>query len=290
MLGEELGYDSCAAALVNDRDPDALVVGAASGMLRDLLGTTTSSRRGVCGAVLRSGKPVFVPARKHAVVRRGAAWTARRRGGLHPRSRFARARPRHVLRVCRRPPDALTEADLALLTAIVRYLGSALEVAYLHQQAKDVSGTDALTGLANRRAFLDRIEAEMARGRRTGARVTIVLLDTNEFKAVKRRPRSLHGGPRADRDRGGVGAEHPSVGSGRAVRGGDEFLVLMPDTAMPAGAPGRRPDPGVSALHVGGGELPHVTLSMCWGAATWPDDAATPDGLLRIADTRLYAR
>lgn len=284
VLGEELGYDSCAAALVNDRDPDALVVGAASGMLRDLLGTTTSSRRGVCGAVLRSGKAVFVPARKHAVVRRGAAWTA---GGAAYIPLAIRTRVLGVLRVCRRPPDALTEADLALLTAIVRYLGSALEVAYLHQQAKDVSGTDALTGLANRRAFLDRIEAEMARGRRTGARVTIVLLDTNEFKAVN----DVHGHYMGDRAL--IGIAEALVRNIRrsdlAVRyGGDEFLVLMPDTAMPQAR--RVVDRiGVSALHVGGGELPHVTLSMCWGAATWPDDAATPDGLLRIADTRLYA-
>ncbi|HLN12976.1 MAG TPA: sensor domain-containing diguanylate cyclase [bacterium] len=284
VLGEDLGYDSCAAALVNDRDPDVMVVGAASGLLVGLLGTTISAHRGVCGAVLRSGKPVFVPVPKRPTAA-GAAACAARGAAYIPLA--IRERVIGVLRVCRRPPGTLTDHDLVLLTAIVRYLGSALEVAYLHQQAKDISGTDALTGLANRRAFLDRIEAEMARARRSGGRVTIVLLDTNEFKAVN----DAYGHYMGDRAliRVAEALVRNIRRSDLAVRyGGDEFLVVMPDTAM---AQARRiiARIGVEALHVDVKDLPRVTLSMSWGAATWPDDAATTDGLLRVADARLYA-
>jgi len=284
VLDENLGYDSCAAALVDDRDPSVLVVGAASGLLQDLRGTTVSARRGVCGAVLRSGRPLLVPAAKSAARSRGSAWTA---GGAAYIPLAIRDRVIGVLRVCRRPPRALTEADLSLLTAIVRYLTSALEVAYLHQQAKDVSGTDALTGLANRRAFLDRIGAEMARGRRSGARITIVLLDTNEFKAVN----DAYGHYAGDRALVRI-AEHLVRNIRRsdlAVRyGGDEFVILMPETTTPQ-AQRIIERMGIDDLSVGDDALLRVTLSMVSGTATWPDDAATTEGLLRVADTRLYA-
>src|SRR5207302_983451 len=54
----------------------------------------------------------------------------------------------------------------------------------LHEQLKELAATDSLTGLANRRGFLDRLQAEMDRGRRAGKELCVALLDLNQFKII----------------------------------------------------------------------------------------------------------
>jgi len=89
--------------------------------------------------------------------------------------------------------------------------------------------TDALTGLANRRAFDDRLAAELSRARRHGHPVVLALLDVDRFKELNDR----HGHPEGDRAltrvahvlREGVRAEDHV-----ARLAGDEFAVVLPAT------------------------------------------------------------
>jgi diguanylate cyclase (GGDEF)-like protein len=97
------------------------------------------------------------------------------------------------------------------------------------QREQQLSRTDALTGLGNRRAFHEAAIAELARARRTSRPLTVVYIDLDDFKAVNDRlghetgDRLLH--VVAESLRSNLRATD-SV----ARLGGDEFALLLPDT------------------------------------------------------------
>lgn len=163
---------------------------------------------------------------------------------------------------------------------------SALEAARLHERVAELAATDALTGVANRRSFFDRITVELARSHRAGQALSIALLDLNRFKSVN------------------DGYGH-NVGDGALIRvaealckgirtsdlvarlGGDEFALLLPNTGAEAAgrALTRLAGAAISTSDGRGGALP---LTFSWGTATWPQDGASPEQLLHAADQRLY--
>jgi diguanylate cyclase (GGDEF)-like protein len=97
-------------------------------------------------------------------------------------------------------------------------------------EARDSARADVLTGLGNRLAFDEALEAEIARSRRSGSMLTVVMLDLDGLKATN----DVRGHPEGDRRlRELAGLLRNGLRTGdRAFRwGGDEFTVLMPDTA-----------------------------------------------------------
>lgn len=95
--------------------------------------------------------------------------------------------------------------------------------------ARDTARADVLTGLGNRLAFDEALEAEIARSRRAGSSLSVVMLDLDGLKATN----DARGHPEGDRrlrELAGL-LRHGLRAGDRAFRwGGDEFTVLMPDT------------------------------------------------------------
>jgi diguanylate cyclase (GGDEF)-like protein len=88
---------------------------------------------------------------------------------------------------------------------------------------------DALTGLRNRRAFDQDLSTEVARARRSGVTLTLVLADLDGFKEINDRWGHVHGDRCLRRVAGALSAT--LRGSDRGYRwGGDEFAALLPDT------------------------------------------------------------
>jgi diguanylate cyclase (GGDEF)-like protein len=180
------------------------------------------------------------------------------------------------------PPAALAilvpGASLGVLLAVRRRLErerDALRTSAL---------TDPLTGVANRRSLLERIEYEIARHRRTRRSFALVMLDLDGFKLINDR----FGHPAGDELLREVAAalsfavrEQDTV----ARIGGDEFCVLAPETAR-AGAH-RLVDRAAAAMAplTAGAEA----FSACAGVAVFPQDGATVDALVRAADQRLLS-
>lgn len=145
---------------------------------------------------------------------------------------------------------------------------------------------DALTGLANRALFLDRVAHALARAPRSGRRVAVLFLDLDNFKTVNDSLGHVEG------DRLLIIAAKRlatcvRAGDTIARLGGDEFAVLVEDANVPgdAIALAERITAAFTAPFPLGGSPLVATASV--GIAT-SVHSATPDGLLRNADAAMY--
>lgn len=145
--------------------------------------------------------------------------------------------------------------------------------------------TDALTGLPNRRAIEDTLRRMAAYADRAASPLAVVLLDLDHFKQVN----DIYGHEKGDEVLAAVGvvlAAHARASDFGGRFGGEEFIVLLPDTDRDGAAEiAERIRDAVSELDVAGVSRP-ITAS--FGVASTPEDAAEPTLLLRGADRALY--
>lgn len=166
-----------------------------------------------------------------------------------------------------------------------RLLRAKLELERRQEALRELSITDDLTGLKNRRHALERLEVERARVRRDGGQVSVLLLDVDEFKSVN----DLFGHAVGDEVLRSLAAvirrsvrEYDLV----ARVGGDEHLVVLPDAGLDeAEAVARTLHHACRGVSVGDGSR-RLTVSI--GVATLHGDEPTSD-LLSRADRGLYA-
>jgi diguanylate cyclase (GGDEF)-like protein/PAS domain S-box-containing protein len=141
---------------------------------------------------------------------------------------------------------------------------------------------DALTGLANYREFMDRLEKEVQRAERSHHPFTVLLLDLDGLKRIN----DLHGhvaGNRALQRLAAVMNEHCRSTDLAARYGGDEFAVVLIDSDKGmAEQVARRIENG---LRNGEGK-PAISASI--GIGIYPDDGRTAAELLEGADQQLY--
>jgi diguanylate cyclase (GGDEF)-like protein len=164
-------------------------------------------------------------------------------------------------------------ARSALDAAVAAY------VARVTGELTEQTRRDPLTGVLNHAAFHTRVSAETARARRYGGRLALLLFDVDRFKEMNDR----RGHPEGDRllralaaALTGTARETDAVGR----LGGDEFAVLLLEADKP------RVDAFLPRLY---DRLPQ-DLGVSAGVAFFPDEAATVEELVALADRRLYAR
>lgn len=158
-----------------------------------------------------------------------------------------------------------------------------LRIHRLYQRLEEVSLTDALTGLGNRRSFDQRLAEEVARCRRNHLPLSLVLLDLDHFKRIN----DEHGHPAGDAALRAVGhtiQTRMRAGEIAARIGGDEFAVLLPNADL-AGACAFAEwiAEALSRSDLGDG----VTVSGSTGCAALGDGGSA--SLIREADKALYA-
>jgi diguanylate cyclase (GGDEF)-like protein len=146
---------------------------------------------------------------------------------------------------------------------------------------------DPMTGLANRRSLLTRINIELARQRRHGTPLALLMLDMDHFKSIN--DRYGHAcGDEVIRVTAAV-LEAQLRGTDLAGRfGGEEFIVILPDTGLDAAlqvAERARTSLERQAIDCGGRQV-QVTISIGVAVAIDGDDA---EQLIARADAALYA-
>jgi diguanylate cyclase len=171
--------------------------------------------------------------------------------------------------------------------AFVTALRDMTERKQAEAQIRFLANHDALTELANRVLFHDRLEHALALARRSKEEVAVLCLDLDRFKEVN----DLRGHSVGDaflkqvalRLCAGV-RETDTV----ARLGGDEFAIVQPGLAQPEGA-ARLAERLVTAIaepfEVNGEEL---VLGLSAGIAVFPADGSDAETLLKNADTALY--
>ncbi len=183
--------------------------------------------------------------------------------------------------------DAFSADHLRILLAVSSKIALSVENALKYQQAEDSATTDYLTGLPNARSLFIHLTRELARCRRTGTTLAVMVCDLDNFKQIN----DLYGHLEGDnllKDFSSRLKENCRGYDYVARMGGDEFVLV---------APGLSPEDSsekASRLHqlaveagrkIAGRDL--VGLSV--GTAFCPEDGFDVECLLAEADRRMYS-
>ncbi len=146
---------------------------------------------------------------------------------------------------------------------------------------------DVLTELPNRALFEDRLDIAMAQGERSGARVALLMIDLDGFKAIN----DTLGHSAGDAVLIEVAARLRACirpGDTVARLGGDEFVIIIPDSKRAAAADlvAIRVLEALAAPMRLETESRSITCSI--GIAVHPDNTADHQSLLRQADAAMY--
>ena len=176
-------------------------------------------------------------------------------------------------------PRPWGQRDVFVLWHVAALVGVAYDRLLLIEDLKRTSRLDALTGLWNRRAFSLDLDRELARSRRYGRSLSILLFDLDGLKAVND-TKGHQAGDKALRRF----AKWLTVQMRHADClyrwGGDEFVLMLPETTEEAA---RFLCDRLQATST------HDNVHRCsigWAAA--PEDGTTPETLIGAADKRLY--
>lgn len=146
---------------------------------------------------------------------------------------------------------------------------------------------DVLTGLPNRRLFLDRLTVALERARRTGSKVALLVVDLDQFKLVND-TLGHHGGDILLQKVSALFTSRVRRSDTVARTGGDEFSVILEDAASKESARGvahsvlQLINEPIQVLE----QMVHVGASI--GTAVFPDDATSLEALCIAADLRMY--
>ncbi len=176
--------------------------------------------------------------------------------------------------------------DIVFLEHAVKELSVALDNAKIHMKVNELSITDELTGLYNRRKMDEVLESEFNKAKRYGSSLSVMILDIDHFKQVN----DFYGHKVGD-----IILSHIGSILRRNIRnidiatryGGEEFVVILPQTDFNGAVLSAKKLKSIIRSQRFTQITGEVTISI--GIATMPDERINSiDDILKIADDFLY--
>jgi diguanylate cyclase (GGDEF)-like protein len=203
-----------------------------------------------------------------------------------------------VLNIESRHAHFFTADVCAVFDAIAHQIAGAIHLARMagelevaNRKLAQLSMSDGLTGIANRRCFDERLAADWVRLAREDRPLALLLVDADCFKPLNDACGHLHG-DECLRELARICASFVEGELDLVARyGGEELVLLLPGRDLQAahaiGERLRRHVEAATMLHPSSAVAPHVTVSV-GVSALLPDVALVPDSLVDAADRALY--
>ena len=189
-----------------------------------------------------------------------------------------------VLNVESQNEDAFTPEDVLVMNTLADLLATALHNALVFQKLQQQAITDGLTQVKTRRFFSEALSSEWKRASRSGRPFSVVLIDLDKFKEVNDTKGHLEG----DLVLARVGRllEQRCRQSNVVARyGGDEFIVLMPETGVEqAQILAERLRLWLSTDPM----LQEHRITGSFGVASFPVHGFSAEDIVRVADAGMY--
>jgi diguanylate cyclase (GGDEF)-like protein/PAS domain S-box-containing protein len=191
-------------------------------------------------------------------------------------------------------PHRYTQTDMDMLGMFATHAAIAIRNARLYNQVEQIAVTDELTGLFNRRGFLQLGEREFERAVRFNRPLAVLMCDIDHFKRVN----DAHGHPAGDQVLRELADCFRKNTRGIDVvgrYGGEEFVLLLPETFLPEAIQiAERFRESIAALSVpvcpAGGDssevLVHITVSI--GVAVAAPGIPKLSVLIMLSDQAMY--
>ena len=178
------------------------------------------------------------------------------------------------------------KADITFLEHAVKELSVSLDNARIHRKVNELSLTDELTGLYNRRKMDEVIELEFNKAKRYGNSLSIMILDIDHFKRIN----DFYGHKTGDivlSKIGGILNRNIRTIDTAVRYGGEEFVIILPQTDFNGAVISAKKIKNLIRKQNFTQIQGEVTVSI--GIASLPDENInTVDDILKIADDFLY--
>ncbi len=277
------------ALLLLDRENAELYYAAASDNLDRLRDLRVKVGEGLAGWVAEKGHTLILPdpsddprlaaagSSHNKTIRAAIALPVRGHKGTHG-----------VLEILNPALGGDAEYTIAMLHILADYAAIAIENAEDVARAKSLTITDDLTGLYNARHLYKRMEQEIHAAKENGGSFSLAFLDLDRFKAVNDKHGHLVGSEALSRF--GQRLRKLARPGDLCFRyGGDEFVILMPDTTNEQASHwthSLHKRMSAAQFELAGGL--QVSLASSVGVATYPTDGRTMHAILGAADQRMY--
>jgi diguanylate cyclase (GGDEF)-like protein len=293
-MSVHLAYAEKGSLLLLEEDTSCLTIKAAKGINKRLLREIKiKAGEGIAGKVFREGIPLIVDdieKNERVLLRRRPSY---RTGSFISIPLKIGEETIGVLNISDKiTGEVFSEEDMTLLRSFAAYASIALERSMYYSLAghlKELSITDSLTGLFNRRYFEERFFEELQRSNRHNISFSLAMIDIDDFKLFNDTEGHL-AGDEILKCISNIAKDSLRVIDVIARFGGEEFAVIMPQTEKDeARLVAERIRKSIK------GQLPctwkrfpknNITISV--GIATFPYDGKDRKELIRNADKALY--
>jgi len=290
VLKDFLRCDEMVLFLYN-QEMDALEVRKSIGFQDDILkDLVLPLDEGLAGRAGREQKLLYEPDLSAETSMATYQGRASLRGAAVAVPLVIKKRLKGVLAIHKARIDSFNETETSMIQAAANQLAIALENVQLYEQARNLSNTDELTHLANRRYFQEVILRELSQASRYQGNFSLVMADIDHFKCYN----DIHGHLRGDQVLKKVAAIllQNTRGIDLVARfGGEEFVILLPKTDKVGALVATEKLRLCIAEESFAGEeesQPGGTLTLSLGVAEYPTDGKDIFELLELADRAMY--